>query len=367
MTILLTGATGFIGGAIAENLLQRDLLGSTRFTVRAGSHEEGLERLRHNLARFDIPAPALAALKPSQVILYDLTDTAVPDLGNPEVVVNCAALATFSNHPRLWETNVDGVVRFARALEGKASLKRFIQLGTAMSCGGYNDGRLVRAAWDVPPREQHAVPYTHSKGMAELALRDSASLPLVVARPSIVVGHSRLGCRPSGSIYWLFRIVALLQAFTCRLEDRVDVLSVDDCAEAIMRLALQPVLQHDLYHVSSGDAQAAHIGAIYATLRGAGDPDAIERELAEYRYLDTIDEKALARRFIALSGEGNIRLVARAIHLYARFGKMNYVFDNSALVADTGFQPRSLASYLDACMTTAASESILEQMRWDYK
>jgi hypothetical protein len=59
--------------------------------------------------------------------------------------------------------------------------------------------------------------------------------------------------------------------------------------------------------------------------------------------------------------------VARAIHLYAKFAKMNYTFDNSALVQDTGFQPRSLLTYLDRCIETSASESILEQMQWDYK
>lgn len=367
MTILLTGATGFIGGAIAENLQQRGLLSSTRFTVRASSRDEGLERLRRNFRRFQIDGAALAALQPAQVILYDLTDTEVPDLGSPEVVINCAALATFSNHPRLWETNVEGVVRFASALTGRPSLKRFIQLGTAMSCGGRDHSRLVQATWDVPPRGEHAVPYTYSKGMAELALRDCPGLPLVVARPSIVVGHSRLGCRPSGSIFWLFRIVALLQAFTCRLEDRIDLLSADDCAEGIVRLALQPTLNHALYHVSAGDPQASNIGQVYAGMRGARDPDAIARELAAYEHLTSVDEKALARRFIALSGEGNLRLVARAIHLYAKFGKMDYVFDNSALVADTGFQPRPFASYLEQCLANSGEESILEQMRWDYK
>ncbi|WP_204272643.1 SDR family oxidoreductase, partial [Enterobacter hormaechei] len=73
-------------------------------------------------------------------------------------------------------------------------------------------------------------------------------LPLVVVRPSIVVGHSELGCAPSGSIFWMLRMVALLETFSCRLGDRIDILPVDDCAEAIVRLALKPMLAHDLYH-----------------------------------------------------------------------------------------------------------------------
>ncbi len=367
MGILLTGATGFIGGAIAANLAARGLLGDTQFTVRCNSPEAGLGRLRENLSRFSLEPATLNLLRASQVIPFDLSDATVPPLGSPEVLINCAALATFSNHPQLWDTNVDGVVRFARAAAAVPSLKRFIQLGTAMSCGIRED-KHVKEDWHVPPRSHHVVPYTYSKGMAELALRSEiGGLPLVVVRPSIVVGHSELGCKPSGSIFWLFRIVATLKAFSTRLGDRIDVLSVDDCAEGILRLALQPRLQYDLYHLSSGEEGSELVSKIYPAMRGARRPDDMARELAEYSYLDHFDEKALARRFIEITGEGNVRLVARAIHLYSKFARMNYIFDNTRLVQDTGFAPRSLSTYIDKCLATSADESILQQMQWDYK
>jgi hypothetical protein len=46
---------------------------------------------------------------------------------------------------------------------------------------------------------------------------------------------------------------------------------------------------------------------------------------------------------------------------------MSYVFDNTRLVTETGFQPRSLLSYLDRCLDTSDAVSITEQMQWDYK
>jgi len=259
MNILVTGATGFLGGAIAANLAVKGLLDDTRFAVRADSGAEGLARLRANLERFQLPTEVLDGLSERQIIPFDLRNAAVSELGDPEILINCAALATFSNHPALWETNVNGVLELGRRASLGKQLKRFVHVGTAMSCGLLNE-RHVRESWNVPPLDQHAVMYTYSKGMADLKLRETLpKLPLVVVRPSIVVGHSRLGCTPSGSIFWLLRMVALLETFSCHLTDQIDILSVDDCAEAIVRVALKPSLAYDLYHISAGCAQSERI------------------------------------------------------------------------------------------------------------
>ncbi|GCB06391.1 SDR family oxidoreductase [Ralstonia sp. SET104] len=367
MSILLTGATGFLGGAIAANLADKGLLGDTRFAIRGTTVAEALTRLRINLARFQLPQSTLDGITEAQIVPFDLRNAAEAKLGDPDIIINCAALATFSNHPSLWQTNVDGLLALGRQASQGKQLKRFLHVGTAMSCGQLAD-RHVHESWTVPPLEQHAVKYTYSKGMAELKLREALpELPLVVARPSIVVGHSRLGCAPSGSIFWMLRMVAMLETFSCRLSDRVDILSVDDCAQAIVELALKPALAHDLYHISAGDPHSEQIETLYPRIKGCAGPEEDAQALASYHFQPTIEEKALARKFLRLSGDGNVRLVARAIHLYAKFASMSYVFDNARLVKETGFQPRSLLCYLDRCMDTSKGVSITAQMQWDYK
>ncbi|UGS92367.1 SDR family oxidoreductase [Ralstonia wenshanensis] len=367
MSILLTGATGFVGGAIAANLAAKGLLADTRFAVRGDTPAEGLTRLRNNLRRFEFAQSTLDGITESQIVPFDLREAGAAKLGDPEIIINCAALATFSNHPSLWETNVDGVLALGRLAAQGPRLKRFLQIGTAMSCGQLAD-RHVSESWDVPPLEQHAVPYTYSKGMAELKLRETVpELPLVVVRPSIVVGHSTLGCEPSGSIFWMLRMVALLETFSCRLSDRVDILPVDDCAEAIVQLSTKPTLAHDLYHISAGDANSERIETLYPRFKRCKTPEEDAQALAGYVYQEKIAEKALARKFLSLTGDGNVRLVARCIHLYAKFASMSYVFDNTRLVQETGFQPRSLLAYLDRCLETSDAVPIPEQMQWDYK
>ena len=90
------------------------------------------------------------------------------------------------------------------------------------------------------------------KAEAERLLSEQfADLPVVVARPSIVVGHTELGCKPSGSIFWVLRAVEALRFITWDLENRIDVVPVDWAADALTHLLFAPRLKHNRYHVSA--------------------------------------------------------------------------------------------------------------------
>ncbi|RYY55742.1 MAG: NAD-dependent epimerase/dehydratase family protein [Comamonadaceae bacterium] len=118
MRLLLTGATGFVGGAVAAALAGRDLLPSTVFLVRAANAAEGARRVTEQLARFGVQAQ----VAPDQVVLGDLTKPeAFADasgLDGLTQVIHCAALATFSTNPAIWAHNVDGTLALARAAQG---------------------------------------------------------------------------------------------------------------------------------------------------------------------------------------------------------------------------------------------------------
>lgn len=112
----------------------------------------------------------------------------------------------------------------------------------------------------------HLVPYTQSKRDVERLLRIYyPSLPVVVVRPSIVVGHTVLGTLPSPSIFWVFRVVHAARRFSAKAMTRLDVVSVDDCARALALLAVKPKLAFDTYHVSAG-SEAPTIGQIIGAM-----------------------------------------------------------------------------------------------------
>src|SRR5262249_34059833 len=120
---------------------------------------------------------------------------------------------------------------------------------------------------------RHVVEYTSSKAECEMLLENTApELPLVVARPSIVIGHTRLGCLPSASLFWFYRTVDLLRRYTRPLETYEDVVPVDWVAQALLFLLFKPTLRHRRYHVSAGTTSSVswhEIAEAFARCYGA--------------------------------------------------------------------------------------------------
>src|SRR5262245_33879723 len=253
-TVLLTGATGFVGGATAVELLLRHPSCRVVFLVRGDAPEH---RVRQSLARFadlDEIEPALARWS---VLHGDLTDPEAPNdprLGRLTHVLHLAANTSFRSKRAVRHTNVLGALALAHRMRRVAGLSRFVYVGTAYVCGA-GAPPVVREDDYPRPDARHLVEYTASKAEAEMLLeRTAPELPLVIARPSVVVGHTRLGCLPSASIFWYYRALHLLHRLPTPPTTRKDVIPVNYAARALVWLLLAPALRHKRYHVSAGAA-----------------------------------------------------------------------------------------------------------------
>src|SRR5262249_22971647 len=146
--------------------------------------------------------------------------------------------------------NVLGTLALAHRFRRCGDLERFLHVGTAYICGDH-PSRIIFE--DDAPSDgvNYAVEYTRSKAEAEVLLAATApELPLLVARPSVVGGHTRLGCGPSGSLFWLYRAADLLRRYLQPLTAREDIVPVDYVAQALCTLAFAKSLKHRVYHVS---------------------------------------------------------------------------------------------------------------------
>ena len=117
---LITGANGFIGGALTAKLFARGEVEDAIFLIRSSKPEEGMLRLANTLRSQGIKTDQLLKLKLEQILCGDLNIVNRwiddPRLISIKNVVSSAAVASFGNHPSIWPTNVDGVLNMAHGL-----------------------------------------------------------------------------------------------------------------------------------------------------------------------------------------------------------------------------------------------------------
>jgi thioester reductase-like protein len=363
--VLVTGVTGLLGSCTVIELLENYKDIELVFLVRASNAEAGLERMRKSLSKAGAKAKTLVGLTEGQVICGDL-GSAVELARDPRLqeithVFNCAAVTAFSQRPSISKVNVDDTLVFAKMVSTLPNMKRFLYIGTAMICGN-SPNRIIHED-DFPAKTQHFVPYTKSKAEAESLLAEAlGKVPLVVVRPSIVVGHSRLGCKPSTSIFWVFRILYQAWRSPFPLDYKIDVLPADYVAQAIAYLGLKKELAFSRYHIAAGSEFSNTFLEIMNTFRKCA------RQELNTPLVVTIDHYAENKdKFNEWFGPGNPRLILRAINLYYNFANLNVTFDNSRLLAEGFACPPRFTDYLELCIKTGCDAPVSEQMIDDFK
>ena len=366
ITLLVTGATGFLGSAIAADLLEHRPDLRLLFLVRAANAEAGLQRLRTSLAKMTSDLGLHERLTAEMVLCGDLASFSalLPDSRVRSVthVLNAAALASFAFKKEVWTVNVEQTEEFVRAIARLPALQRFLYVGTAMISG--DTARRTVFEDEFPADVRHFVPYTKSKAEIEKRLpRLLEENSLVIARPSIVVGHTRLGCRPSPSIFWIFRMIHQAGRIPFSPLHRIDVVPVDYCARALNLLMLKPKLASARYHVSAGAPRSrsfAEIESVYRSCKQQG----LAEPLHEFGIADL---PALEPHFAEWFGPGDTRLLKSAIHIYRAFAGLDVNFDNRRLIAEGMPPPPAFTDYLETCVQTGESEPIAAQMRYDFR
>lgn len=195
--ILLTGATGYVGSALAASFLAR----STPLVVLSRNDPDG-ERTESAILEaargfgLDIAHQITQHL---QVVNVDFSDLehCVPRelLADVQLAWHCAAEMSYSPHKLAssFEVNAGYSTRLYRLLAGAApKLARFYYVSTAYVAG--MQGGPVKEALHGAVRLIN--PYQVSKWSAEHALHfehRANGVPLTLFRPSIVIGHRDTG------------------------------------------------------------------------------------------------------------------------------------------------------------------------------
>jgi dihydroflavonol-4-reductase len=252
MKVLVTGASGFVGSAVARRLLVAGH--SVRALLRRTSDRRNVDGL------------------PVEIVHGDLTDRR----SLAQAVAGCDALFHVAADYRLWvpdppalyRANVDGTVQIMQAA-ADAGVRRIVYTSSVATLGSTEDG--------CPSDENTPVSltdmvghYKRSKYLAESHVRrlvDEQGLPAVIVNPSTPIGPRDVKPTPTGRM--------IVDAVTGRIPAYVDtglnLIHVDDVANGHL-LAFERGAIGERYILGGHNMTLKEILAAVAALVGHAPP-----------------------------------------------------------------------------------------------
>ncbi len=300
-TILVTGGTGLVGGAILDALTGVPAIALTRHGAAGWS--SGADRAaRSASAMLSIGTSHVVAASDADEVEHVRGDVTLPRLGlsaadhaalaaRVDVVVHAAGVTDYTTPRAIVEAlNVAGTEQVARFAERAGAPLYHVSTGYVHAQGTSVRGRFG------------AQVYLDSKRSAERVAQDCATLAAIV-RPSVVLGHSRDGASPS--FQGLHRLLGLMLRGELPLlpfppETRVDFLPRDLVGRAIARLVTTGSRgEHWLTAGSEAPtfARVVELTIAFAAAHGrqVEPPRFVSREMIE-RLLRPVGGRALERR-----------------------------------------------------------------------
>ena len=222
--ILITGATGFLGGTLLRLLADRPVLAQGRDPAR--------------LAALNVPT-----------LRWDLTQAPphTPELAEVTAILHCAALsAPFGRPADFHAANVRGTTAVL-ALARRLKLRRFVQISSPSVLFAPRDQPDLAEDTPLPPP---FTPYAATKAEAEALVLAAADLSPVILRPRGLYGRGDTALLPR-----------LLQAAGRRPlplfrggRASIDLTHVEDAAAAaVAALDAGPEASGQVFHISGGE------------------------------------------------------------------------------------------------------------------
>ena len=305
---LLTGATGFVGSAVARALIARGH--RIRVLVRPTSD-------RRNLAGLNV-----------EPVLGDLTDAA----SLARATDGCRYVMHVAADYRIWvpdpdgmrRANIDGTVAMLRAAQ-TAGAERIVYCSSVAALGLTADGTPADETTPVDPAALVSV-YKHSKYEAEQAALELArqGAPVVIVNPAAPVGPRDIKPTPTGRM--------ILDAAAGRTPAYVDtglnIVHVDDVAEGHM-LALERGRVGERYILGGENLTLRALLTLIAEVVG-GRPPAIRLPLP-----------ALWPVALAMEAVGRVsRFEPRVTRDTLRMARKKMFFSSAKAMRELGYAPR---------------------------
>jgi NAD(P)-dependent dehydrogenase (short-subunit alcohol dehydrogenase family) len=273
LTYFITGATGFIGRHLVEELLRRapDGDGEIRILVRDESTGK-LDALMEKWAAVGDAGRITPVAGDLREPLLGLDDDTREELrGNVDHFFHLAAIYDMTaDEERNRTLNVDGT-------QNAVALANDLQAGifhhtSSVAAAGLHEGLFTEDMFDEGQKLDH--PYHRTKYESEKIARTRTEIPWRVYRPAIVVGHSETGEMDKiDGPYYFFKALQKLRSWLPQwfplvgLEfGKTNIVPVDWVAASMAHIAHQPDLDGQAFHLVDPKMQkAGEVMNLFAT------------------------------------------------------------------------------------------------------
>lgn len=329
--VLLTGATGLIGGEVLRALLDfgvREIWTLVRHGQQSTPAGRIVVRMRRSGADLNGEMDFVRAVT-GDIRSARLGFTAVDAeriRGSIDFVIHCGGETSFIRDAECVDTNIVGMQNLVDFVRGCKREPMIVYVSTAANSGAVTHACLGEDDGCKPDGNHHNE-YTRSKAIAERILLDSG-LPALVVRPSIVLSAGLPDRVFARAILWFIPLLRCFDAVPVDPSSRLDIVPVDFVVRSIIKLLTCRDRRWRCYHLSSGSQGATTCEEFSRYLDGFFRRSCPMRLVPPDQW-----DRHLHRRYVRARHQ---RTLFGTIRYYLPFINMDIVYDNARLREEIG-------------------------------
>lgn len=334
--ILLTGATGLIGGEIYYRLQNKK-----NITVLCRNQDDAQERLlyRQNVIKNNKCSDNF------NIVYGDITK---PDWGlkdfEYDIIIHCAADTSFIHKKECHEVNLKGTQYLINLAKASEKNPLVVYIGTASSHGALKNTMVNE---QTKAANQYFNEYTKTKRMGEKLIENDLDNFLILS-PTIVMADNVEDSKFASYIGWVFYATKFFNEIAFRPDSLMDYIPVSYFGKTVVDLLEKKQLKHKKYIICCGKDKSVEVKSIMT-------------------YLD----KYFNRKPIEI-GEDlcpiysfRQRVLFQGIKYYLPFANMNVVYDNDRIVSELEEKNEcpQLFNYLETILDNIDEKAVLTELR----